>query len=105
MISVLGQISSPKIVIDVTNGIAASRSDGDKLIAAVKARLSRKQLPMIRPDDSVQYGLKLPTSPHFSIFGADVEWITNGIGSVSPKSSKYRLQNTLYINTDSDQDK
>lgn len=96
VLAVLGQISSPKTVIDVTHGIANERTDGDQLSAAVKARLSRKQLPMIRQDDSVEYGLKLPNARNFSIFGADIEWITNGIGSVSPKSSKMRVYNPLY---------
>lgn len=90
VLAVLGQISSPKIVVDVTQQVAANRVDGDKLCAAVKARLSRKQLPVIRSDDSVQYGLRLPNSHNFSVFGADIEWISNGIGSVSPKSLKAR---------------
>lgn len=92
VLAVLGQISSPKIVLDVTQDIAATRDvDGDKLCAAVKARLSRKQLPMIRADDSVQYGLRPPNSHNFSVFGADIEWITSGIGSLSPKSLKARV--------------
>lgn len=90
VLAVLGQISSPKVVIEVAKKVTANRLDGDKLCAAIKARLSRKQLPMIRNDDSVQYGLRLPGSHNFSVFGADVEWITNGIGSVSPKSLKAR---------------
>lgn len=99
VLAVLGQISSPKIVVDVTQKVAANRVDGDKLCAAVKARLSRKQLPMIRADDSVQYGLRLPNSHNFSVFGADIEWITDGIGSVSPKSLKARAftMNPLYV--------
>lgn len=102
VLAVLGQISSPKLVLDVTQRVAGNRTDGDKLCAAVKARLSRKQLPMIRPDDSVQYGLRLPNAQsNFTVFGADIEWITNGIGSVSPKSlkartSSYNGPNPLY---------
>lgn len=96
MLAVLGQISSPKVVVDITQKVADTHIDGDKLCAAVKARLSRKQLPMIRSDDSVQYGLRLPNSHNFSIFGADIEWITNGLGSVSPKSLKARIYNPLY---------
>uniref|UniRef100_A0A1B0D4I7 Uncharacterized protein n=1 Tax=Phlebotomus papatasi TaxID=29031 RepID=A0A1B0D4I7_PHLPP len=95
VLAVLGQISSPKVVMDVVNGIAATRTDGNALSAAVKARLSRKQLPMIREDGSVQYGLKLPSpQANFSIFGADIEWITSGVGSVSPTSLKKRSQKT-----------
>ncbi|XP_059617358.1 uncharacterized protein LOC132262191 [Phlebotomus argentipes] len=93
VLAVLGQISSPKVVMDVVNGIAATRTDGNALSAAVKARLARKQLPMIRGDGSVQYGLKLPSpQANFSIFGADIEWITSGVGSVSPTSLKKRSQ-------------
>ncbi|GAB0086224.1 TOG array regulator of axonemal microtubules protein 1 [Sergentomyia squamirostris] len=89
VLAVLGQISSPKVVMDVVNEVAATRADGNTLSAAVKARLSRKQLPMIRSDGSIQYGLKLPSpQANFSIFGADIEWITAGDGSVSPTALK-----------------
>lgn len=100
VLAVLGQISSPRIVLDVTQNVVANRVDGGKLCAAVKARLSRKQLPMIRADDSVQYGLRLPNSlNNFAVFGADIEWITDGVGSVSPKALKARAfkENPLYI--------
>ena len=91
VLAVLGQISSPKVVLDAAHQVAEHRVDGGKLIIAIKARLSRKQLPMIKADDSIQYGLKLPGPNSFAAFGADIEWITNGIGSVSPKSSKARM--------------
>lgn len=91
VLAVLGQISSPKLVLEVTQKVTANRVDGSELLAGVKARLSRKQLPMIRSDDSVEYGLRLPNSHNFSVFGADIEWITNGLGSVSPKSMTGRV--------------
>ena len=78
---------------DVVNNIAKTRQDGDHLSAAVKARLSRKQLPIVGSDDSIQYALRIP-SPKANIpsylFGADVEWIIAGSGSVSPNSLKKR---------------
>lgn len=93
VLAVLGQISSPKIVLDEVVRTQRGDEDDNQLISAVKARLSRKQLPAVSPDGSVQYALRITTPPkvannHF--FGADIDWITAGVGSVSPTSMKHR---------------
>lgn len=107
VLAVLGQISSTKLVMDIvqqTLTTITSTENGQHLSAAVKARLSRKQLPTVSADGNVQYALRIPTAdakvnsqqamamlPNASyLFGADVDWIVSGIGSVSPTSVKRR---------------
>lgn len=97
VLAVLGQISSTKLVMDIVNEVTTSRGtdDGPHLCAAIKARLSRKQLPIISVDGGVQYALRIPPDGSASgsyLFGADIEWITAGSGSVSPTSMKKRSQ-------------
>lgn len=109
VLAVLGQISSPKMVIDEVVRSQTNSPDSDRLIAAIKARLSRKQLPTVTPDGGVQYALRIPTPPQAVnnyFFGADIDWITAGIGSVSPTSLKKRndalqQQAANYSSTDS----
>ncbi|XP_053677542.1 uncharacterized protein LOC128727637 [Anopheles nili] len=86
VLAVLGQISSPKLVLDVVCAAVGTRPEGNHLITAVKARLARKQLPFIGPDDSVEYAIKVPSSRSSTVimFGADVDWIEAGSGSASP---------------------
>lgn len=92
MLAVLGQIGSPKLVLDVVCSAVGQRPDGNHLIAAVKARLARKQLPFIGPDGSVEYALNVPSCRTSSVimFGADVDWIEAGSGSASPTSTRSR---------------
>lgn len=92
VLAVLGQIGSPKLVLDVVCSAVGQRPDGNHLIAAVKARLARKQLPFIGPDGSVEYALKVPSCRTSSVimFGADVDWIEAGSGSASPTSTRSR---------------
>lgn len=130
VLAVLGQISSAREVLDVVQQIANSRDDGVALVAAVKTRLSRKQLPLVSNEGAVQYSLHVPpsqltvnmhdnekvnrknecntnnnnnnnsssnTNENFDKAaegngqqGPDIDWITAGIGSVSPTSLKRR---------------
>lgn len=93
VLAVLGQISSPKIVTEVVSQVAEFRKDGLLLLAAVKARLARKQLPLVNVDGEVQYALKIPTATNVGsvvMFGSDIEYICSGSGSVSPTSTKNR---------------
>lgn len=93
VLAILGQISSAKTVIEVVSSLAEFRKDGLQLLAAVKARLARKQLPLVAADGEVQYALKIPTSSNVGsviMFGSDIEWICSGSGSVSPTSLKNR---------------
>lgn len=92
VLAVLGQISSPKNVLDIVHENSANREDGDRLLSAVKARLARKQLPIISPNGNVQYALRIPSPDSNTVcmylFGADIEWINAGSGYVSPLSLK-----------------
>lgn len=93
VLAVLGQISSPRTVINVVAQVADSRTDGLQLLAAVKARLARKQLPLVSTEGDVQYALRIPSASNVGntiMFGSDVEWICSGSGSVSPTSVKNR---------------
>lgn len=93
VLAVLGQISSPKAVLEEVIDSLQHHTDTVRLVAAIKARLSRKQLPTVTADGGVQYALRIPTPPATSnshLFGADVDWITAGLGSISPTESKKR---------------
>lgn len=95
VLAVLGQISSPRNVINVVSQVADSRVDGLALLSAVKARLARKQLPLVNADGEVTYALRIPSAAgnvgtSTIMFGSDVEWICSGSGSVSPTSMKNR---------------
>ncbi|XP_075152923.1 uncharacterized protein LOC142226681 [Haematobia irritans] len=119
VLAVLGQFTTAREVLEVVQEVAGSRDDGAALMAAVKARLSRKQLPLVSNDGAVQYSLHVPptqmttnitetatneSSSAVDDFnhktqsspegngqqGPDIDWITAGIGSVSPTSLKRR---------------
>lgn len=87
VLAVLSQISSPKIVLKEVMNAPQSPTDAVGLLTAIKARLSRKQLPTVTADGEVQYALRVATPPGVNsvhLFGADIDWITAGMGSVSP---------------------
>jgi hypothetical protein len=91
VLAVLGQISSPKFVVEKVSEKIEHRKEQFQLLSAVKARLSRKQLPLVSTVGEVQYALKIPTAHNTGsvvMFGSDVEWICSGSGSVSPLSNK-----------------
>ncbi|XP_055858860.1 uncharacterized protein LOC129921179 [Episyrphus balteatus] len=95
VLAILGQVTSPRVVLEVVQNIAASRENGNEFFAAVKARLSRKQLPLVSPDGTVQYTLRVPSPQSqertsLANMGSDLEWIASGVGSVSPTSLKRR---------------
>uniref|UniRef100_A0A182QAD1 TOG domain-containing protein n=1 Tax=Anopheles farauti TaxID=69004 RepID=A0A182QAD1_9DIPT len=106
VLAVLGQISSPKLVLDVVCAAVGTRPEGNHLITAVKARLARKQLPFIGPDGSVEYAIKVPSNRSSTVimFGADVDWIEAGSGSASPsfnrpgrhKYPSFQVENSSY---------
>lgn len=91
VLAVLGQITSPKAIIDIVISVSRHRKESEQLIAAVKTRLARKQLPIVSVDGSIQYALRLPSSQQnieLTVFGADIDYICAGIGSASPTSIK-----------------
>lgn len=91
VLAVLSQISSPKTVLKEVMNTTQNDTDYISLLSAIKARLSRKQLPTVTADGEVQYALRVATPPGINnvhLFGADIDWITAGIGSVSPTTIK-----------------
>lgn len=81
VLAVLGQISAPKAVLEEVSDTLQHEKEAHRLIAAIKARLSRKQLPSVTPEGSVHYALRIPTPPQVIssyYFGADIDWITAG---------------------------
>lgn len=62
VLAVLGQISSNTEVINVVQKVVNSRDDGIALMAAVKTRLTRNQLPLVNSEGTVQYSLHVPPS-------------------------------------------
>ncbi|XP_041353393.1 TOG array regulator of axonemal microtubules protein 1-like isoform X2 [Gigantopelta aegis] len=67
-------------------------SDGEGLMAAVQARLARKQLPRLNTDGLVEYATPIPSSAtqrsSTLTQGADVEWILSVSGTGSARSSR-----------------
>lgn len=81
VLAVLGQISAPKTILEEVTETLKHEKEAHRLIAAIKARLSRKQLPSVTPEGSVHYALRIPTPPQVAsnyYFGADIDWITAG---------------------------
>lgn len=96
VIAILGQISSSHVVIELVGDVVKYKSEGDAFLAAVRTRLSRKLLPIVSTDGAVKYALKLPVSKWqqaANSFGADIDWICAGSGSVSPPSMRERKGN------------
>lgn len=100
VLAILGQISSSsRAVIDSAAETVKYKIDGDTFLAAVKARLARKVLPHVSADGFVEYALKLPKSKWqhaTNSFGADIDWICAGSGSVSPPSLGRRRDDLMY---------
>ncbi|EDW11009.2 LOW QUALITY PROTEIN: uncharacterized protein Dmoj_GI16147 [Drosophila mojavensis] len=90
--SVLADISSVDEVMQIVAETVDSIESGPALLAAVKMRLSRLQLPIITTDGSVLYTFHKADQAGRMRFGADVDWITQGEGSASPNAVKRRRQ-------------
>lgn len=90
VLAVLGQISAPKAVLEEVSDTLKHEKEAHRLIAAIKARLSRKQLPSVTPEGSVHYALRIPTPPQVIssyYFGADIDWITAGSYEATKKKT------------------
>lgn len=97
VIAILGQIIASKNVMDLVNDVVKYKVDSDAFISAVRTRLARKVLPVVSADGEVKYALKLPASKwqqNANNFGADIDWILQGSGSVSPTSTKAKRVET-----------
>lgn len=89
VLAILGQISTSKHVMDAVMEVVRYKVDADAFVSAVRQRLSRKVLPLVGSDGEVTYALQLPVSKWqqtANSFGADIDWICAGSGSVSPSS-------------------
>lgn len=56
VLAILGHIAGTRSVLELVQPIANSRDDGDSLLAAIKARLSRKQLPLLTAEGTLEFG-------------------------------------------------
>ncbi|XP_046334280.2 TOG array regulator of axonemal microtubules protein 1-like isoform X3 [Haliotis rufescens] len=68
-------------------------TEGEGLMAAVQARLARRQLPRLNSDGLVEYATPIPSSathrtPPNMAQGADMEWILSVSGTGSARSSR-----------------
>lgn len=102
VLAILGQISSSKHVMDTVMDVVRYKVDADTFVSAVRQRLSRKVLPLVGSDGEVTYALQLPVSKwqqSANSYGADVDWICAGSGSVSPSSMSGKKRKNEWAKT------
>ncbi|XP_051165432.1 uncharacterized protein LOC127284162 isoform X2 [Leptopilina boulardi] len=90
-LAVLAQIYETEDILQVAKEVVKDRHDRLAIIAAIRARLARKSLPMVSADGLVVYGLQISPTAQITT-GADVDWIVAGSGSVSPGTGRTRGQ-------------
>ncbi|XP_011344178.2 uncharacterized protein LOC105283262 isoform X2 [Ooceraea biroi] len=90
-LAVLGQIYDPEEVLEAGKRAAEGCADAEAMIAAIRARLARKSLPLVSADGLVVYGLQISPTVQIAT-GPDVDWIVAGSGSVSPGTGRTRGQ-------------
>ncbi|XP_011164293.1 uncharacterized protein LOC105199069 isoform X2 [Solenopsis invicta] len=90
-LAVLGQIYDPEEVLEAGRRAADGSPDSEAIVAAIRARLARKSLPMVSADGLVVYGLQVSPTAQITT-GPDVDWIVAGSGSVSPGTGRSRGQ-------------
>ncbi|XP_072762296.1 uncharacterized protein [Anoplolepis gracilipes] len=90
-LAVLGQIYNSEEVLEAARRAADGHPDAEAMLAAVRARLARKSLPLVSADGLVVYGLQISPTVQIAT-GPDVDWIVAGSGSVSPGTGRTRGQ-------------
>ncbi|XP_070154271.1 TOG array regulator of axonemal microtubules protein 1 isoform X5 [Polyergus mexicanus] len=90
-LAVLGQIYDSEKVLEAGRRAADGHADAEAMLAAVRARLARKSLPLVSADGLVVYGLQISSTVQIAT-GPDVDWIVAGSGSVSPGTGRTRGQ-------------
>ncbi|XP_020295110.1 uncharacterized protein LOC109860437 isoform X2 [Pseudomyrmex gracilis] len=90
-LAVLGQIYNSEEVLEAGKRAAEGCTDGEAMLAAIRARLARKSLPLVSVDGLVVYGLQISPTVQIAT-GPDVDWIVAGSGSVSPGTGRTRGQ-------------
>ena len=75
-------------LVHAVDGVELS-CEGDGVMAAVQARLARRQLPRLNADRLVDYTTPVPTSASVHAgLGADVEWVLSAAGGASARSHR-----------------
>ncbi|CAK9804588.1 TOG array regulator of axonemal microtubules protein 1 [Anthophora plagiata] len=82
-LAVLAQIYESEEVLAAGKRASEGHHDGEAMMSAIRARLSRKSLPLVSADGLVMYGLQISPTVQIAT-GPDVDWIVAGSGSVSP---------------------
>ncbi|KYN37363.1 hypothetical protein ALC56_08266 [Trachymyrmex septentrionalis] len=90
-LAVLGQIYDSEEVIEAGRRAGEGNPDAEAMLAAIRARLARKSLPLVSADGLVVYGLQISPTVQIAT-GPDVDWIVAGSGSVSPGTGRSRGQ-------------
>ncbi|XP_018046258.1 PREDICTED: uncharacterized protein LOC108685801 [Atta colombica] len=90
-LAVLGQIYDSEEVIQAGRRAGEGNPDAEAMLAAIRARLARKSLPLVSADGLVVYGLQISPTVQIAT-GPDVDWIVAGSGSVSPGTGRSRGQ-------------
>ncbi|KAG5333457.1 TGRM1 protein, partial [Acromyrmex heyeri] len=90
-LAVLGQIYDSEEVIEAGRRTGEGNPDAEAMLAAIRARLARKSLPLVSADGLVVYGLQISPTVQIAT-GPDVDWIVAGSGSVSPGTGRSRGQ-------------
>ncbi|XP_011701488.1 PREDICTED: uncharacterized protein LOC105458119 [Wasmannia auropunctata] len=90
-LAVLGQIYDPEEVLEAGRRAGDGSPDAEAMLAAIRARLARKSLPLVSADGLVVYGLQISPTVQITT-GPDVDWIVAGSGSVSPGTGRSRGQ-------------
>ncbi|XP_025156270.1 uncharacterized protein LOC105185536 isoform X1 [Harpegnathos saltator] len=90
-LAVLAQIYDPEEVLAAGKRAGDGSPDAEAMLAAIRARLARKSLPLVSADGLVVYGLQISPTVQIAT-GPDVDWIVAGSGSVSPGTGRTRGQ-------------
>ncbi|XP_014468480.1 PREDICTED: uncharacterized protein LOC106741218 [Dinoponera quadriceps] len=90
-LAVLAQIYDPEEVLKAGKRAGDGSPDAEAMLAAIRARLARKSLPLVSADGLVVYGLQISPTVQIAT-GPDVDWIAAGSGSVSPGTGRTRGQ-------------
>ncbi|KYN01938.1 hypothetical protein ALC62_07241, partial [Cyphomyrmex costatus] len=90
-LAVLGQIYDSEVVLEAGRRVSEGNPDAEAMLAAIRARLARKSLPLVSADGLVVYGLQISPTVQIAT-GPDVDWIVAGSGSVSPGTGRSRGQ-------------
>ncbi|KAK0177770.1 hypothetical protein PV328_001784 [Microctonus aethiopoides] len=90
-LAVLAQIYEAEEVLQAGQRAAKQLKESTDMVAAIRARLARKSLPMVSADGLVVYGLQISPTVQIAT-GPDVDWIVAGSGSVSPGTGRSRGQ-------------